>query len=130
MPQSLKRQRSTSVKSILTLTRLSGSLVMPCGCVPDKRKKVAVLLEKKDIEISLPVLQVARQGSNRKKLIQESLFRDCVFNRIPLKFRSIKVLHTLSLGDFFHIGGKIQAIPDQQMYWLDQFLHTDQEIRK
>lgn len=92
-------------------------------------KMVAALLEQKGIEISLPLLQVTRQWSDRKKLIQVPLFRGYVFTRIPLQLKRYEVLQTPGAVAFSGIGGKIQAIPDEQMYWLDQVLHAGEEIK-
>jgi transcription antitermination factor NusG len=92
-------------------------------------KKVAALLKQKDIEISLPLLQVTRQWSDRKKLIQEPLFRGFVFARIPLQLKRFEALQTPGAVAFSGIAGKIKAIPDDQMYWLDQVLHTSEEIK-
>ena len=91
-------------------------------------KKVAALLEQKNIEISLPLLQVTRQWSDRKKLIQVPLFRGYVFTRISLKLMRIKVLQTPGAVAFSGIGRKIKAIPDEQMYWLDQLLNAGNDI--
>ena len=92
-------------------------------------KKIAALLEQKNIEISLPLLQVTRQWSDRKKLIHIPLFRGYVFTHIPLQLKHYEVLQTPGVVAFSGIGGKIKAIPDEQMYWLDQALHTGEEIK-
>jgi transcription antitermination factor NusG len=91
-------------------------------------KKIAALLEQKNIEISLPLLQVTRQWSDRKKLIQVPLFRGYVFTRIPMQLKRFEVLQTTGAVAFSGICGKIKPIPDEQMYWLDQFLHGGEEI--
>lgn len=92
-------------------------------------KKIATLLEQKGIEISLPLLQVTRQWSDRKRLIQVPLFQGYVFTRIPMQLKHYEVLQTPGVVAFCGIGGKIKAIPDEQMYWLDQALHTGEEIK-
>ena len=92
-------------------------------------KKIASLLEQKGIEISLPLLQVTRQWSDRKKLIQVPLFRGYVFTRILMHLQRFEVLQTTGAVAFPGISGKIKAIPDEQMYWLDQVLHTGEDIR-
>jgi len=92
-------------------------------------KKIAALLEQKGIEISLPLLQVTRQWSDRKKLIQVPLFRGYVFTCIPLQLKRFEVLQTTGAVAFSGIAGKIKAIPDEQMYWLEKVLHAGEDIR-
>jgi transcriptional antiterminator RfaH len=91
-------------------------------------KKTAALLEKKGIKISVPLLQVTRQWSDRKKLIHIPLFRGYVFTHIPLQLKHYEVLQTQGAVAFSGIGSKIKAIPDEQMYWLDQILHSSEEM--
>lgn len=92
-------------------------------------KKVAVLLQQKGIEISLPLKQIIRQWSDRQKLIWEPLFQGYVFTRIPLQTRRFEVLQTAGAVTFCGIGGKIKAVPDEQMYWLEKLLSADEDIR-
>ena len=92
-------------------------------------KKIATLLEQKGIEISLPLQQVTRQWSDRKKLIQVPFFQGYVFTRISMQLKHYEVLQTPGAVAFSGIGGKIKAIPDEQMYWLDQALHAGEEIK-
>ena len=81
-------------------------------------KKIAALLEQKGIEISLPLLQVTRQWRDRQKLIQVPLFRGYMFTRIPFQLKRFMVSQTTGAVAFSGFGGKIKAIPDEQMYWL------------
>lgn len=48
---------------------------------PRSEKKVKLLLEKKGIEVYLPIVRVLRQWSDRKKWIEEPLFRGYLFLR-------------------------------------------------
>ena len=52
-----------------------------------------------------------------------------MFTRIPLQSKRYEVLQTPGAVTFSGIGGKIKAIPDDQMYWLDQILHDGEEIK-
>jgi transcription antitermination factor NusG len=92
-------------------------------------KKVAVLLQGKGIEISLPLKQITRLWSDRQKLIWEPLFQGYVFTRIPFQARRFEVLQTTGAVAFCGIGGKIKAVPDEQMYWLEKLLSADEDIR-
>ncbi len=92
-------------------------------------KTVAVLMEQKGIEVSLPLLTVTHQWSDRKKQIQVPLFRGYVFAHIPLQLKRYEVLKTPGVVAFTGIGGKIKSIPDEQMYWLDLALHAGEELK-
>ena len=92
-------------------------------------KKVATLLEQKQIEVSLPLVQVIRQWSDRKKLMQEPLFRGYVFTRISFQYSRFQVLETHGAVRFAGIGKRITPIPDVQMYWLDTALREIQDVQ-
>lgn len=81
-------------------------------------KKVAVALQAKRIEISLPLMKLTRQWSDRRKVVQVLLFRGYVFVRVDLKLQHLDVLETFGVVRFAGIGGNIIPIPDRQMYWL------------
>jgi hypothetical protein len=86
-------------------------------------------LEQNSVENSLPLLQLTRHWSDSKKLIQLPLFRGYVFTRIPLQLKRFEVLKTPGAVVFSGIGGKIQAIPGEQMYWLYRVRHASDEIK-
>jgi len=92
-------------------------------------KKVASALEQKRIEVSLPMLQVTRQWSDRKKSIQKPVFSGYLFTRISLQHSRFHVLETHGVVRFAGIGKKITSIPDVQMYWLDRVFAKNQDVQ-
>lgn len=86
-------------------------------------KKVASELSRFGIEHYLPLQKVLKQWSDRKKWVEEPLFRSYVFVRIT-KGEYYKVLQTFGVIKYITFEGKAVAIPDQQIeairYYLDE----------
>ena len=81
---------------------------------PRYEKKVELQLTEKEIEVYLPLLTVLRQWSDRKKKVEEPLFRGYVFVHILPENRilSLKVDGVVKMVGF---GGKPSVIPDNQI---------------
>lgn len=84
-------------------------------------KKVDILLVKKGIESWCPVQKVQRQWSDRKKIIDDPLFKSYVFVHINEKER----LHTLTTDgvlNFVHYLGKPAVIHDSEIELIKKYL--------
>jgi len=88
---------------------------------PRFEKKVDSLLQEKGIEVYLPLQTVVRQWSDRKKKVDEPLFRSYVFVHVTAmaRSRSLWVDGVIKLVGF---GGKPSIIPDDQIEALKRFL--------
>lgn len=84
-------------------------------------KKVAEELEKKDIEYYLPLQKSLRQWSDRKKHIEEPLFKSYIFVRVSNK-DYLKVLTTNGVVCYVTIGKEKIAIPDYQIEAVRTYL--------
>ena len=104
--------------------------------------KVAAQLERKCIEIFLPVLQEIHRWSDRQKRISTPLFSGYVFARLhPIPPTRLHVLRTAGVIGFVGSRGEASAIPEKQIRDLQQllshqvpcrlhsFLRTGQRVR-
>jgi nucleoside-diphosphate-sugar epimerase len=76
-------------------------------------------LQQKDIESSLPLMNITRQWSDRKKKVEVPLFRSYVFVRIDISKEKFDALQTDGVVKFVTFCNKTVSIPEEQMYWLD-----------
>jgi transcription antitermination factor NusG len=90
-------------------------------------KKAYEELRKKGIECYLPLKKVLKQWSDRKKLIDEPLFKSYIFVRISSKEQT-SVLMTLGISRFIYFSGKIAIMPDKQMEDLKLLLAGDADL--
>ena len=77
-------------------------------------KKVNELLAEKGIESYLPLQKTLKQWSDRKKFVEEPLFRSYIFVRIDYKHH-IDVLQTQGVVTFVKFAGKPEPVPDKQI---------------
>ena len=77
-------------------------------------KSVEASLKERDIEVYLPKKKMLRIWSDRKKWIEEPLFRPYVFVRVSKK-EYHKVLQIPSVLYYIFFGGKAAQIPDEQI---------------
>ena len=77
-------------------------------------KKVALELQKQDIEYYLPLYKTIRQWSDRKKKVEEPLIRSYIFVRIIVK-EYTKVLQTSGVVSIVSFSGEPVPIPDWQI---------------
>lgn len=77
-------------------------------------KKVFEALMKEQIEAYLPLVKKMRQWSDRKKMVEEPLFRSYVFVKIsPREY--IKTLNVFGVARFVTFEGKAVPIPENQI---------------
>ena len=84
-------------------------------------KKLFDNLQEKNIECYLPMRKVLKVWSDRKKWVEEPLFRCYLFVRVSYK-EFFTALNTAGVVCFVSFGGKAQAIPEIQIRNVKAFL--------
>lgn len=90
-------------------------------------KKAFQELQRKNIEVFLPLKKEWKQWSDRKKLVEEPLFKSYIFVRISSREHAA-VLMTPGVSRFLYFSGKVAAMPDKQMEDLKLLLATSDEL--
>jgi len=85
-------------------------------------KKVALELQFLDIEHYLPLIKRLKQWSDRKKWVEEPLFRSYIFVRIEQK-DYYNVLHIQGVVKYVTFERKAVPIPDKQIEAIHYFLN-------
>ena len=94
---------------------------------PRWEKKVASLLQGKDIENYCPLNKVIRQWSDRKKTILEPLFKGYVFVQV-VEAAKWEVLAINGIVNYVHWLGKPARIRDSEIDTIRRFLHEFEDI--
>jgi len=89
-------------------------------------KKTYDFLMKKGIEAFLPIHKQLKQWSDRKKWVEEPLFKSYLFVRISLKEYD-QVIQTNGVVRFIYFSGKIATISDAQITQLKNVLTENYE---
>ncbi|WP_295127606.1 UpxY family transcription antiterminator [uncultured Chitinophaga sp.] len=84
-------------------------------------KKVAGLLARKNIESYCPLNEVESQWSDRKKIVQEPLFKSYVFVRISER-QMQAVRQTEGIVNFVYWLGKPATITDYEVDMIKRFM--------
>jgi transcription antitermination factor NusG len=91
-------------------------------------KKLLDNLQEKNIECYLPTRKVLKVWSDRKKWVEEVMFKCYIFVRVSYK-DFFTALNTPGVVCYVSFGGKAQAIPDSQIESIKRFLaETDREV--
>jgi transcription antitermination factor NusG len=90
-------------------------------------KKLATELEEKGIEVYLPLLKTLKQWSDRKKWVEEPLFRSYLFVRIYDK-NYLDVLQTDGAVRFITFRHERIPVPDAQIEAVKAFLNDEERI--
>jgi len=90
-------------------------------------KKAYQELQRKGIDTYLPLKKEWRQWSDRKKIVEEPLFKSYVFVRISNKEHA-EVLMTQGISRFLYFSGKIAVMPDKQMEDLKLLLTSGEGL--
>jgi transcription antitermination factor NusG len=77
---------------------------------PRAEKKAAEKLSEKGIEVYLPLQTTIKQWSDRKKKIEEPLFKSYLFVRISFEAERLSVIETQGVVKFVRIGGEVPII--------------------
>ncbi|MFZ6024343.1 MAG: UpxY family transcription antiterminator [Bacteroidota bacterium] len=88
---------------------------------PRWEKKIDSVLIRKGIESWCPLQKVERQWSDRKKIIEDPLFKSYVFVRIAPDEKT-KVLMTDGVLNFVHYLGKPAIIKDDEVDTIKKYL--------
>lgn len=91
---------------------------------PRTEKKAYLNLIRKGIESWCPVQRVQRQWSDRKKIIEDPLFKSYVFVRISDAER-LAVLQTDGIINFVHHVGKPAIIRDEEIELVKSYLKEE-----
>ena len=93
-----------------------------------QEKKVAILLDLQEIENYLPLQKVTKQWSDRKKVIEEPLFRSYVFVRVD-DFEKEKIRETDGVLNFVYWLGKPAVIRDEEIDVIKRFMGEYENIQ-
>ena len=88
---------------------------------PRWEKKVDALLQRKGLESWCPLQKVERQWSDRKKIVEDTLFKSYVFVHIAEEER-LQVLQTDGVLNFVHYLGKPAVIKDEEINLIKSYL--------
>jgi transcription antitermination factor NusG len=94
---------------------------------PRWEKKVADALIRKQVETYCPINRVTHQWSDRKKVVEEPLFKSYVFVRIPETMKT-PVRETSGIVNFVYWLGKPARIPDHEIELIRSFLEEYQNV--
>jgi len=88
----------------------------------NSEKKVAEKLLQKNIECYLPTRTILKSWSDRKKKIDEPLFRCYLFVKVSYK-EFFNALNIPGVVSFVTFGGKAQPIPENQINNIKTFMN-------
>ena len=88
---------------------------------PRWEKKIDSVLIRKGVESWCPLQKIERQWSDRKKIIEDPLFKSYVFVKIDDTERT-KVLATDGVLNFVHYLGKPAIIKDDEIETIKRYL--------
>jgi len=92
-----------------------------------EKKLLANLLDN-NIECYLPVKKTLKHWSDRKKWVEEPLFKCYIFVKVSYK-EFFTALNTPGVVCYVSFGGKAQPIPETQIYNIKSFLQQcDHEV--
>jgi transcription antitermination factor NusG len=94
---------------------------------PRNEKKAFERLMANGIETYLPIQRRLKQWSDRKKIVEEPLFRSYIFVKITQK-DYYNVLNTYGIVRYVTFEGKAAPIPDKQIDLIKNLLEQDVEI--
>lgn len=94
----------------------------------NREKKLFDNLQKKNIECYLPQRKVLKVWSDRKKWVEEPLFKCYIFVKVSHK-EFFNVLNAPGAVCYVSFGGRAQSIPEHQILNIKNFLsHVDREV--
>ena len=92
---------------------------------PRWEKKVYAALLKKQVEVWCPVQKVQKQWSDRKKIIEEPLFKSYLFVQIDYVSERLRVLMTDGALNFVHYLGKPAIICNEEIDVIKRYLNEE-----
>jgi transcription antitermination factor NusG len=96
---------------------------------PRSEKKTAESIVKRGIQVYLPLQKTLKQWSDRKKWVEEPLFKSYLFVCISNKEYD-QVIQTYGVVRFIYFSRQIASIPEKQIQMLQNYLsgQADSEI--
>lgn len=95
---------------------------------PRHEKKVHERLLEKEIESFLPLVKQVRQWKDRKKKVDEPLFKSYLFARFDYKYRHL-ILQTDGVVKIVNFFGEPAIVPDWQIEALKSLIKTPEKMR-
>ena len=92
---------------------------------PRWEKKVNLVLERKGVEVWCPLQKVRKQWSDRKKIVEEPLFKSYVFVHIGDNEKT-NVLMTDGVLNFVYYVGKPAVIRNEEIEVIKRYLAEEQ----
>jgi len=89
-------------------------------------KKVYQLLREKGVEAYLPLLKTLKQWSDRKKWVEEPLFRSYIFIRISERER-LDAIRTDGVVRMITFQGRPVSIPDKQIEAVRAYINEGED---
>ena len=83
-------------------------------------------MEEAGIDTFLPLIKVLKQWSDRKKWVEEPLFRSYLFVYIN-QDEYYKVLSVTGVVKYITFEGKAVPVPEQQILAIKQFLNNEED---
>lgn len=93
---------------------------------PNNEKKIVSELMENNIESYLPLKRSLRQWSDRKKWIEEPLFRCYIFVRVS-HIEFFNVLNIPGVVKYVSFGGQAQSIPDYQIDYIKNIVQQNEK---
>jgi transcriptional antiterminator RfaH len=94
---------------------------------PRAEKKTALLLNQRGVEVYLPLLKSLKQWSDRKKWVEDPLFRSYVFVRVSER-EYLDVLQVYGVVKYITFSGKAAIIRDDQIDNIKLLLSSESEL--
>ncbi len=94
---------------------------------PRAEKKTASLLLQRGITVYLPILKTLKQWSDRKKWVEEPLFRSYLFVNVSEK-EYLEALQVQGVVKYISFSGKAAIIRDEQIENIKLLLSSESEL--
>ena len=95
---------------------------------PRWEKKIAQRLEEKGVDAYCPLNRVTRQWSDRKKTVQEPLFKGYLFLHLP-EAEKWEIRNVDGILNFVHWNGKPAVIRDEEIETIKKFLNEFSDVQ-
>ncbi len=92
---------------------------------PRNEKKAFQFLEEQGIDAYLPLVKTLKQWSDRKKWVEEPLFRSYLFVQIT-KDQYFSVLNTFGVVRYITFEGKAVEVPPRQILAIKQYIGQEE----
>lgn len=94
---------------------------------PRYEKKVASQLQEKNIESYLPLKRILKQWSDRKKWVEEPLFRSYIFIHTDLRDQQ-RALYTHGVLKLVTFGNQPALVREEEIDTIKKILYEDSDV--